>query len=418
MRKSRLYLVVGMVLLVLMVAVGGSTAAPRATVTVTLASNTNTTLGFDTLIANFHKAYPSIRISPTYYDINTYQNIVPTQFAAGNAADLVWMPASAGAHSVQSLAKAGRLVNMAGRKWQSRIVKSALANVSIGKRIYAWPMGWTPYTLAYNKDAFRELGLTPPRTYSALLAFCRKAKAAGRIPLAVGVGTITDVTILAQQISPSALLAADPDWTAKRRANKVTFSNSPGWRRTFELTMQVNEKCLEPGAAGTTRNQAYSLFTSGRALMAAVPSTSIGGLLQPAAPNMNIGVTPFPGETLARTRAVGIAANTIGVNSASRNKNAALTFVDFIAREGQSQLAARTLSQISPLDVKRGNLPAPFAENYSQLYKAGRVVISPHTGWSAEVFLKFNTEGQGLFTGQRTITQVLAALDATWAEYP
>src|SRR4051794_23011675 len=113
LRKSGVFVALVMVV-ALSVAASTSTASRSAVTTVTLASNTNTTLAFDVLIANFKKAYPNIEIKTTYYDINTYQTLIPTQFAAGNAPDLVWMPASAGAHSVKSLARGGRLVNLAG----------------------------------------------------------------------------------------------------------------------------------------------------------------------------------------------------------------------------------------------------------------------------------------------------------------
>ena len=53
------------------------------------------------------------------------------------------------------------------------------------------------------------------------------------------------------------------------------------------------------------------------------------------------------------------------------------------------------------------------------MFKQHRYVIAPYqTWWNANVLLALEQDGIGLITGQRSIDDVLNAMDAAWKQGP
>src|SRR5260370_11685510 len=83
-------------------ACGGSTpratapASPKGPVTLNLTMHNAYKSATDQLIANLSSAYPYIEIKATYLTGGQINQVVPTQFQAGNAPDVLWMGAGTG----------------------------------------------------------------------------------------------------------------------------------------------------------------------------------------------------------------------------------------------------------------------------------------------------------------------------------
>ena len=134
------------------------------------------------------------------------------------------------------------------------------------------------------------------------------------------------------------------------------------------------------------------------------------------APTLDLALVPFPGASVATTRPEVSYTDSIGVNAASPNKAAAIEFVNFIARQGQSHLYASFLSALSIHDANVANVPAAVTA-FSPV-PAGEEdrLLSEAAGWgSAAVYSALGAGATGLFTGQvSSINTVLQSMDTAW----
>src|SRR6266404_6643302 len=78
----------------------------------------------------------------------------------------------------------------------------------------------------YNKSIFAKLHLKVPTTWAQFVAICKKIKASGETPIAIGGSkdTWTSWIFLGGMFSGN-VLGKDPNWILKRKANKVHFTD-------------------------------------------------------------------------------------------------------------------------------------------------------------------------------------------------
>ncbi|MDR1027908.1 MAG: hypothetical protein LBL63_00630, partial [Clostridiales Family XIII bacterium] len=119
----------------------------------------------------------------------------------------------------------------------------------------------------------------------------------------------------------------------------------------------------------------------------------------------------YPGVTADDTRFVLTVQGGVGVNVQSENQEAAKLFLEFwsLPEEGKVFTDASTL--ISANEASTGELSGTYT-GLSPLFTGGKVIPDPTASWPNTSF-KTNAGSsiQGLFTGQKTVDQVLADLD-------
>src|SRR5258708_3048686 len=170
-------------------ACGGSaptaSESPKTPVTLNLTMHNAYKAATDQLIANLSSAYPYIEIKATYLTGGQINQIVPTQFQAGNAPDVLWMGAGTGGPvTAGTLGKAGKVLDLSNRAWVKDVAAVA-PEASYNGKIYGFPVGLTPAAVFYNSQLFKQLGLTVPGTFTQLLTMCKQIRAAGKIPFAL-----------------------------------------------------------------------------------------------------------------------------------------------------------------------------------------------------------------------------------------
>lgn len=392
-----------------------ATAKPNASVTLQFVTTNTIQPAFQVLIANFNRVYPDIQINATYLPSDQYNSLIPTQLAAGNAPDLFTaFPGTGALPSTMLMANAGYLADLADRPWAKRVPTVAKPLISNGKKLFAWPLGASAYFLMYNKTAFSQLGLKPTSTFSGLQNLCHKIRAAGKIPLvqAGGVGPNNGIAVL--QLAAGTVYAANPNWNADRAAGKVTFAGTPGWGQALQEIADLNKDgCFEPGVQSVSVPAATAMFANGQALMWICNSQNIG-LVRAINPTMDLGVMATPGRTAkAQITMVAYPSNLV-VNAHSPNLSSAKTFVDFMARSAQSSLWAKVGGYTAPLDATQGKL-SPDIASLAPFFSNSLTRANPLFTWpNGVIFSTLGADVQGLFTGQKTVAQILADLDSAW----
>jgi raffinose/stachyose/melibiose transport system substrate-binding protein len=417
-RLERARLVVGLLAVIGVVAVvaAAASAKPRATPsgTLSLAMATTYKPGFDILIPNFNRIFPDIKVNPVYYVAGApFATAVTTQFSAGNGTDMVWNTgARTGPTAVWPFAEAGYLTDLTKRPWVKRMFPADRYQYAYKGKIYAYDFGLSILALpAYNKDFFAQNKLAVPTTWKQFLALCQQIAGLGKIPVAWAGGSAAVNTNNVVALAASTVTGPDPKWLQKRLNHQTTFATTPGWRRAVQMLVDMkNSKCFGPGVEAVQIPQMQQQFASGQAAMmftyAGLNAQVIG-----INPKLNIGLFPPPADIAKNTWLTAQAAGGIGLNVKSSNKEAALTFIDFLGREGQQRLFARINYLVSPFDALKGNLPGIYGDLKSW-FAADKVVSTITAEWpNTSMGTNSGASIQGIFTGQKSVADVLADMD-------
>jgi raffinose/stachyose/melibiose transport system substrate-binding protein len=402
--------------------VGVTDAKTQATVTLKFIAQSTGQGGngpMSAVIANFEKAYPDIKVEQEYLPIGTtYANALRTRLQSGNAPDVFYVSSgSGGLQSVLPLARAGFIADLAKRPWAKRVPANARSLYYIGNKLYAVPIQLVPIGVMYQPNVYTQLGIRPPTTMAQLLAACRTAKSKGKAGLLnVAGASVQNAGLLASAIAASYVQSRDPNWSDKRAAGRVTFAGTAGWRQTLQRILDMkNAGCFPPGAEALDNVPATGQFVSGNVASWVLPASVIG-LMRGINKDIQINFYAFPGETAAATRATASPTDAIAVYSRTRNRDAALKFADFWAREGQSRFYASLTGGISLHQAATGQKLRPELSGISPLLRT-KTKVHPliNLDWKNPEVLNLLGQGvQGLLTGQRTVDQILRAMDAAW----
>jgi ABC-type glycerol-3-phosphate transport system substrate-binding protein len=122
------------------------------------------------VIAAFEAKNPDIDVEYEIKTADQYYNLLSTTIQAGEAPDLFWTNGTA-TSNYENYAKQGVLMELTDKVDYSIFPPAAIKLIDIDGRYYSTP-GATADTRAvyYNKDIFKELGLSVPKTLGRTLS--------------------------------------------------------------------------------------------------------------------------------------------------------------------------------------------------------------------------------------------------------
>ena len=138
-------------------------------------------------IAKYQKLHPNVTVKTVVQGTNTWTETQKTACKGGSGPDLwynwagtwsleqVWAGCTVPNESVLSAADLGHVPNVGETRWAGKT--------------WDYPLYRFIYPLVYNKALFKKAGLDPnrpPTSWSAFVAACKKLKAAGITPIALG----------------------------------------------------------------------------------------------------------------------------------------------------------------------------------------------------------------------------------------
>jgi raffinose/stachyose/melibiose transport system substrate-binding protein len=407
----------------LAIGVGGSAARPakNAAITVSVLALSSQKPGFDVLNANFESVYPNIKIDATYPALAIRDQLELTELTAGNAPDVLSVsPGCFKLVAVCPFAKAGYLAPMIKKPWVKWSLPFVLSLDKYGPNLYSFSPQVTPMGMFTNDDLFKKLRLKVPQTFTQLLDLCRQARSAGTVAMIFS-ADVQEVSNLIADLAVGTLYRKDKQWPAKLRAGKVSFSGTPGWHAALQEYIDMNTNgCFQPGISGTSGASAHAQFALGRGLID--PSVSSNkGVIDAGSPAFSFSHHPFPGGTAPgqTTTFINIQAGlSVNAHSSSGNQTGAQTYLDFLARPKQNALFAQINGGLTQYQFSHAQLPA-FMSAYSSVLGKHTYVVNPQqTWWNPGVLIALQQNEIGLITGQRSIDDVLGAMDAAWKKGP
>jgi raffinose/stachyose/melibiose transport system substrate-binding protein len=297
-------------------------------------------------IDTFEAANPGITVKFETFEATNYNTILSTALAGGTGPDVMMVRAYGG---LENVASAGYLEPLSTETVPALadFAEPALAAESIRSdgTIYAVPFASQTQLVIYNKAIFDANGLEEPQDWSELEALSQTLLDAGVIPFANGTATAWQNETVTFGLGSSLmgkdfyneLVAGETDFTDERFTNALGAVND------------IAQAYFPDGFIGLDYASAQQLFSSGMAAM------FIGGSYELANftaqnPDIELGMFAAPGETAGDEKLVGLYFDGgYAVNAASPNKDAAITFVNYLASQEFGQAFANTLNNISTI---------------------------------------------------------------------
>jgi raffinose/stachyose/melibiose transport system substrate-binding protein len=242
-----------------------------------------------------------------------------------------------------------------------RFAPSVLKSATFDSQVYGVPAnGLAPVVLYYNKKVLKAAGVEPPKTYDDLLAAVKKLKGDG----------VTPISLAANSKWPTLMYL---EYLLDREGGSTVFdriaSGDPaGWKAP--AVTAANTRLQELAKAGAFGDNASSvnydqgastaLLYTGKAGMELMGTWEYANLVK-AAPDFakkDLGYVAFPSLSGGKgdpKSIVGNPSNFLSLNSASKHKSAALTYLKNYVMNGDqidAYLAAGSVPPVNGLDSK------------------------------------------------------------------
>jgi raffinose/stachyose/melibiose transport system substrate-binding protein len=396
---------------------GGSSGTPGADVGFSImVAQSNDADDFYAQTAKKYTDETGVPIEVIPYPGDAYNTQVTTQLQAGNAADVMILnPGTGQAISVVTLADAGFLAPLGGDS-ASLIPEGTEALYGSDGKIYGQPTALAPVGLIWNGGGAKDAGIDEyPSTYEDLLADCKTAKDAGKSFTVLAGSMPPNTGLFTQLISATRVYQETPDWNEQRAAGDVTFADSDGWKETLQTVIDMkDEGCFQDGVEGGTFDNITAGIGGGTSLSAATPGSaaaSIGG-----ATGLEITVQAFPPADGEKPFTLASANYAWSVNAkADEAKQKSIqNFLDWVGSPEEAKAYA-DLAGLVPITGVTADDLLPSYEPIGDLLENGEYTPLPLETWpNPAVYDALGVGVQGLLTGQKTVDQVLADMDAAW----
>jgi raffinose/stachyose/melibiose transport system substrate-binding protein len=229
------------------------------------------------------------------------------------------------------------------------------------KSTFCVPMASVLHGFIYNKDYFDKNGFKEPATYEDFLALLDAIKKEGSLtPLALGVKDgWSETTMGLDNIGPNF-------WGGEAGVdgllNGTRKYNDPGFLAAFEALSKWTPY-LGQGFEAETYPDSQNLFSSGKAAIFPAGSWEITGFEQNASFKMGAFKAPPPkgADKCYVSNQIDIA---MGINAASKNVDAAKTFLTYAASQQFETLYSQGLPGFFPLGNFKIELSDPLANTF------------------------------------------------------
>jgi len=381
---------------------------PSSPVTVTFQSWIGQSVALRSLVAQFEKLHPNIKIKLTNVSADAASQKLATQIAGGNPPDVAQMDSS----EVGDYASRGAIINLDDYISKSKgvnrkdYVVAFSGSATLNNHMYALPMTGESTTLFYRTDLFRQAGIEqPPKTWAQLQADAKRLT----VPAKKQYGFIIFGPESAYYWYPFLWQAGGNLTTANGKT--ITFNNAAGIRAASFYTGL--RRYSPPDQYNSNSWDGRTTFANGKVAMY-VAGTWLVNTLNDQFPKARgkWTVAPLPVDKHCGTT---IAGDTAVILNASKNKDAAWKWIEFLsAPQNMALMTVGTKKHPASLLPTRTSLldnPAifkvnPILKGFAQQMKCGKVNLSANPKWP-QIEQKLNDELAKVIFGKKTVTQAL-----------
>ncbi|MFT3974223.1 MAG: ABC transporter substrate-binding protein [Amaricoccus sp.] len=341
---------------------GGAAFAQDTTLTIESWRNDDLAIWQDKIIPAFEASHPGIKVTFSPSAPTEYNAALNSKLDAGSAGDLITCrPFDA---SLELFSK-GKLTDLTGLKAMANFsdIAKAAWSTDDGKQTFCVPMASVIHGFIYNKAAFAEVGVEPPKTEAEFFAVLQKIKDNGTyIPMAMGTNDQWEAATMGyQNIGPNYWKGEEGRLALLKGTQKLTDDD---WVQPFREIAKWKDY-LGDGFEAQTYPDSQNLFTLGRAAIYPAGSWEISPFRAQIGNGFEMGAFPPPvpteGDQCYISDHPDIA---LGLNAASKNADAAKQFLEWVGSPEFATLYGNALPGFFPLQKDAVTIEDPLAQEF------------------------------------------------------
>lgn len=337
----------------------GTAAAADVTLNIESWRNDDLQIWQEKIIPAFEAKHPGIKLTFSPSAPTEYNAALNAKLDAGSAGDLVACRPFDTSLELFNKGKLEDLTALEGMKNFSDVAKAAWTTDD-GKKTFCVPMASVIHGFIYNKDAFAKAGVEVPKTVDQFFTVLDKLKADGTyIPMAMGTKDMWEAATMGyQNIGPTYWKGEEGRKALIAGTQKLT--DEP-WVEPFRVLAKW-KPYLGDGFEAQTYPDSQNLFTLGRAAIYPAGSWEIS-LFNTA--GLKLGAFPPPvvkeGDTcyISDHNDIGM-----GLNAASKNKEQAKVFLEWVASPEFASIYANALPGFFSLNSTAVDMTDPLAKEF------------------------------------------------------
>lgn len=250
-------------LIILLIPHGFTSAQDKVTVKLLTGQNENDKVLIQALVDAYVAKHPNVTFEVEVPPVpnNEVDNLIKTRLATGEMNDIFYYNSGS---LLQALHPAETLVDLSQESFIANIADSFKPTVSQGKGIYGVPVGYASSGgVLYNKNVFKKLGLSVPKSWAEFAANNDKLKAAGIPPVLQTYGDdwTSQLFVLGDFYN---VAQAVPTFAVDYTANKAKFAAIPAAMAGFQHLQEGFQKGWYPKDFATTRfEQGLKMLANG-----------------------------------------------------------------------------------------------------------------------------------------------------------
>lgn len=348
----------------------------------------------------------------------SYNTAIRTQLQGGNASDIfLSAPGNGQPQSVVPLAEAG-LLEPLGDTAAALIPEGSEHQLEVEGEVYGQPLSIAAAGVVLNQTAAEAAGVPEfPSDWQGVLDACETVAADGGSFFVVAGAVGPNTGMMAQAVAATRVYAETPDWNVQRSNGDVTFADSQGWADSLQAVVDMHDAgCFQQGVEGAGFDAITNGLVQGTSAAMFGPSGVASDLGKATGGEATFLAEAFP-PVDAADGLFGYASSnySYSIPTDSPNKAAAKAFLEWTAEPAQSEAIAEESGTLPITGYADMDFTGTAFEPLSDVLKNGDFVPLPNSDWaSSAVYDTLGAGVQGLFTGQKTVDQVLTEMDAAW----
>ncbi|WP_219835432.1 ABC transporter substrate-binding protein [Paenibacillus sp. R14(2021)] len=345
----------------------------------------------------FNSEYPGADNAP---------QILKTRLATGDVPDVFSLHAG---NDMPTFNKAGYLTDLSDQPLAGKLIDGIKELVSVDNKVVAVPMESLSWGYLYNKQIFKDLGLTPPKTLTEMKAVVQKLKDNKVTPFLLSYKESWIPQLFLPLTVGGLVNSTHPDFMDKMNSDQGSFGDI---KEMFDIIDLVNangtdrafEKGNDDGAAD---------FANGKAAMWVQGTWDADSILK-MNDKADFGVAPLPINDNPQSSRINVSVSTaLSVPPNSKNKEVAIDLLNFILDDQASNDLYQSL-KFNPVSKNHTFKPYPWVEDAAVFINQGLSYKDPAI--PSAVKDESGKALQSYFDKKLSKEDVIKDLDKTWKE--
>lgn len=282
---------------------------------------------FDKFHEMFKQEYPYITVKYDAIPTADYPTLLAARLAA-NETDLFGTHAA----DIKEEGTRARMADLSGQKFLENYNQDVVKMCQYDGKTLMIPSNNVSMVAFYNKNMFKDNGLSVPSTWSEFVNVCETFKSKGIDPIIFGGKDQWPVNMVVGALEAGIVRPVDPDFYTNVRTEKSKYTDKT-WLEVLQK-LKITMSYFQKDSSGLGYAQAPGLFAQGKAAMTIDGSWSASQIVD-AKPAFEVGAFLLPGSDNAENNKIANMKIGGGFSMVKDTpvEDAALKYLEFISKK-------------------------------------------------------------------------------------